>query len=556
MPASTALRAGVVAQLPPKLLTPDPDNPRRAYDPVAIAALADSVKARGVLQPLLVRKGPKGALIVKDGHRRLMAAKQAKLKAVPVLLAAEDDAASLRIDQVAVNNLHEKLAPMDTARMLRKLRDAEKLSANDLAARMAKAGTPMSAKEIEASIVLTGLPDWAQDMIDRRELAPAAAPVILAALRDKPVAKALPGKFRQAAGWDGTVDKRRAEDVVRQETRAHGVDLTTRRAVYATQAEMAKIAHFDWRKVCKGCEHLRAFGDDAYCMSREGFDRHQAEAKEAGLGVGGERPKAARATAGSSDARPPSKREQQRIEAEKAERREKVATTRAEGYLDQWLRGVVAARLIQPEGQLIAASLVLWHAAGRPNDGRVDHAQGGSYRVCQERAAGLATAAGRATELGAFLASSPTSAERAATAVHGLPFMSECEIRELAQALGIVLQSDWRADQPYLLMRTREQLAEWLALYGLDTEGKVAELRQRLLDHPHTLEWTEKLAHMGALRDVYYAPFRDLEVAAYARKVRDGGDLDDDYSDEPDADEQDDDPLHGDGEDTNVEEAA
>lgn len=521
--ATPSLRAGVVARVPLKLLNADPDNPRSEISERSVSALAASVKARGVLVPLLVRKDAKGRLVVKDGHRRLAAAKVARVKDLPVLLAPEDDVAQLRFDQVAVNQLHEHLQPMDTARVLRKLRDSEKLTVNDLAARMAKAGTPMSKSEIEASIALTDLPEWAQKMVDARELALAAAPVIIAAMRDKPVAKALPDKFRTAAGWDGTVDKRRAEQQVEEATRQHGIDVTTRRQFYATAKELEQLAHFDWKKVCKGCEHLRAFhGEFAYCMSREGFERHQAEAKEAGLSVGGEKPKSAGKAAEPS--KPLTKRQQEKIEAEKAERREKVDGTRAENYLDQWLRGRVALALTKRAD--IAEQIVLWLASSRPDAGLTGNAFLSNMTEMRYSRA-LKTASGRAPRLDAFLASPPTAAEYQAIAINALPLFVAPQIRELAMKLGITVELDWKADADYVQLRTREQLVEWLKAYDMPADGKVGDLRARVLEHPGLLAWTPGLPHMAALNRAFLDPIRD-EVAAAEEIAADDDELQDD----------------------------
>src|SRR5262249_58316429 len=59
-------------------ITPDPDQPRREFDPQALEHLAASVKARGVLQPLLVRwDEPAGRWVIMAGGRRGRAAPEA-----------------------------------------------------------------------------------------------------------------------------------------------------------------------------------------------------------------------------------------------------------------------------------------------------------------------------------------------------------------------------------------------------------------------------------------------------------------------------------------------
>lgn len=68
------------------LVTPDPDNIRRKVDEdtAAFAELVKSVAAKGILEPLIVRKNEKNELLLVAGHRRLAAAKKAKLATVPI----------------------------------------------------------------------------------------------------------------------------------------------------------------------------------------------------------------------------------------------------------------------------------------------------------------------------------------------------------------------------------------------------------------------------------------------------------------------------------------
>ena len=85
----TAIRiqAGRVADLPLSALVADPDQPRKQFGDASLKELAESLKSRGVLTPLVVRAADKaGKFIVVDGERRMRAAKTAGLKKVPVIL--------------------------------------------------------------------------------------------------------------------------------------------------------------------------------------------------------------------------------------------------------------------------------------------------------------------------------------------------------------------------------------------------------------------------------------------------------------------------------------
>lgn len=84
------------ATLPVSRLRPNPRQPRRRFDETAMAELIESVKLRGVLQPLLVRPRGEGYEIV-AGERRWRAAQAAQLHEVPVVIKELDDSATYEI---------------------------------------------------------------------------------------------------------------------------------------------------------------------------------------------------------------------------------------------------------------------------------------------------------------------------------------------------------------------------------------------------------------------------------------------------------------------------
>ena len=81
-------RAAGVLDLPMELIRPNPEQPRRAFAAEALAELADSIRERGVLQPILVRPmpGQEKAYQIIAGERRWRAAQQAGLRAIPALV--------------------------------------------------------------------------------------------------------------------------------------------------------------------------------------------------------------------------------------------------------------------------------------------------------------------------------------------------------------------------------------------------------------------------------------------------------------------------------------
>lgn len=85
--------------LPVEQLTPNPDQPRRTFAPEALQELAQSLKARGMLQPLIVRPHPrdKGLYQIVAGERRWRAAQIAQLHEVPVVISNLNDTEMLEV---------------------------------------------------------------------------------------------------------------------------------------------------------------------------------------------------------------------------------------------------------------------------------------------------------------------------------------------------------------------------------------------------------------------------------------------------------------------------
>jgi len=86
-----------VAGAPGRGDRPEPDQPRRRFDEDGLAALAESLKERGVLQPVLVRPRDGGGYELIAGERRWRAARIAGLDTVPAIVRPGDDAASLEL---------------------------------------------------------------------------------------------------------------------------------------------------------------------------------------------------------------------------------------------------------------------------------------------------------------------------------------------------------------------------------------------------------------------------------------------------------------------------
>jgi ParB family chromosome partitioning protein len=101
--------------VPVDQVVPNPNQPRVRFEEDALAALAGSLKARGMLQPVLVRPLPSGAYELIAGERRWRAAQLAELDEIPALVRGQGDAESLELALIE-NMAREDLNPVEEAR--------------------------------------------------------------------------------------------------------------------------------------------------------------------------------------------------------------------------------------------------------------------------------------------------------------------------------------------------------------------------------------------------------------------------------------------------------
>lgn len=105
-----------VREIPVELIHRNPDQPRRHFDPAEIAELAESIRDKGVLQPILVRPSPvkPGEYEIVAGERRWRASQQAGLSAIPALVRVLDDDRAYEI-AIVENVQRTDLNPLEEA---------------------------------------------------------------------------------------------------------------------------------------------------------------------------------------------------------------------------------------------------------------------------------------------------------------------------------------------------------------------------------------------------------------------------------------------------------
>jgi ParB family chromosome partitioning protein len=151
-------------QLPTDLIAPNPNQPRRDFDEESIVALAESIRARGVLQPVIVRPVAGGTYELVAGERRWRAATLAELETMPAIVRRHDDAASLEVALIE-NMARQDLNPVEAARACAALTAELGLTREEVGKRVGRSRVAVS-----NLVRLLDLPDEALDLIAAGEL--------------------------------------------------------------------------------------------------------------------------------------------------------------------------------------------------------------------------------------------------------------------------------------------------------------------------------------------------------------------------------------------------
>lgn len=146
-------------QVPTEKLVANPNQPRRRFTPEALEELTNSVREKGIIQPLIVRPRDGGLYEIVAGERRWRAAQAAQLHEVPVLVRDFDDVEVLEI-AIIENIQRADLNPMEEAAGYRQLMDSFGHTQERLAEALGK-----SRSHIANLMRLLGLPDDVQDML-------------------------------------------------------------------------------------------------------------------------------------------------------------------------------------------------------------------------------------------------------------------------------------------------------------------------------------------------------------------------------------------------------
>jgi ParB family chromosome partitioning protein len=187
-----------------ELVAPSPEQPRKRFDEEALQALADSIKERGVLQPVLVRPRPGGSYEIVAGERRWRAAKLAGLETLPALVQQRDDAQSLEAALVE-NMAREDLNPIEAARAVAGLVEELGLTREEVGRRVGR-----SRVAISNLLRLLDLPDEALALVEDGSLTEGHGRALL--LADDHADRRRLARAAVQGGWSVRVVEQRARE--------------------------------------------------------------------------------------------------------------------------------------------------------------------------------------------------------------------------------------------------------------------------------------------------------------------------------------------------------
>jgi ParB family chromosome partitioning protein len=169
--------SGELQQVPTDAITPNPHQPRIAFDQAALDELSASIKEHGLLQPLVVIRLESGDYQLIAGERRLRAARQAGLQTVPVVI--KDVSEQQQLELALIENIQRAdLDPIEAARAYAVLEDQFGLKHGEIAQRVGK-----SRSTISETLGLLKLPAEVQTMVSAGRLTTGHASMLVG-LRD------------------------------------------------------------------------------------------------------------------------------------------------------------------------------------------------------------------------------------------------------------------------------------------------------------------------------------------------------------------------------------
>ena len=191
--SQTPATADELRELPVDLISPNPHQPRRRFDEETLEGLAESLRERGMLQPVIVRPVSGGTYELVAGERRWRAARLADIATIPALVRPREDAEVLELALIE-NMAREDLNPVEEARACAALVEELGLTREEVGRRVGRSRVAVS-----NLLRLLDLPDEVLDLLERGGLTEGHGRALLLA-QDHADRRRL-GRAAAAEGW-------------------------------------------------------------------------------------------------------------------------------------------------------------------------------------------------------------------------------------------------------------------------------------------------------------------------------------------------------------------
>lgn len=168
-----SVKQGEAILIPLARIEPNPDQPRREFDRQALEELAESIREKGIIQPIIVERKDSGGFVIVAGERRYRAAKLAGLEEIPALIKNYGDEERLEIALIE-NIQRTDLKPIEEALAYQKLIEMKGYTQEQLAKKLGK-----QRSTVANALRLLKLPDEIKELIEEQKLTPGHARAIL-----------------------------------------------------------------------------------------------------------------------------------------------------------------------------------------------------------------------------------------------------------------------------------------------------------------------------------------------------------------------------------------
>ena len=230
-------------------ILPNPYQPRKYFDEIALSELAESIKQNGVIQPIVIRQDKDDELYLVAGERRLKAAQLAGLKTIPSILTEGNP-----IEISLIENLQrENLKPVEEAEALEKMIREFKYTQKDVAKVIGKARSTVA--EI---LSLNRLPEEIKDECRRADISRRV--LIEIAKQDTP--EKMAALFEKAKTGNLTSEKvrkisRNSEEVKRRTPAGIAIEKTQSLYLTLSKLDTATISDEERNQLAQELRYLR-----------------------------------------------------------------------------------------------------------------------------------------------------------------------------------------------------------------------------------------------------------------------------------------------------------